>query len=238
MISTQYTTEDLKRLPLRAIVAFAAGAEGRVHRPVPRGPPATRGPSRGHRRRHPARRGHLEGLGLRLIEPVVQALEATRALERRGRVRVRRGSGSGSRPYGGDRLARAQPQGESDRDADRWTKDAGGPQLSPHLANVTADIVALDAFTAAVEAANAAAFDDTFMRGAIRDYERLLGLNPGAYPRPDGLSTPRPMARSGRSERGRDGAEVNLSALPFSLRARSTPCQPRTKPMRGSRKCL
>jgi len=50
------------------------------------------------------------------------------------------------------------------------------------LANVTADIVAMDAFTAAVEAADAVAYSDDFMRGAIHDYERLLGLHLGTYP--------------------------------------------------------
>ena len=40
----------------------------------------------------------------------------------------------------------------------------------------------LDAFTAAVEAADAVAYDDAFMRGAIQDYERLLGLHLGTYP--------------------------------------------------------
>ena len=72
--------------------------------------------------------------------------------------------------------------GEGDRDADRWTNTPEARSYLSHLANVTADIVALDAFAAAVEAANAVAFDDTFMRGAIRDFERLLGLHLGAYP--------------------------------------------------------
>ena len=72
--------------------------------------------------------------------------------------------------------------GEGDRDADRWTNTPEARSYLAHLANVTADVVALDAFTAAVEAANAVALDDTFMRGAIGDYETLLSLHLGTYP--------------------------------------------------------
>jgi len=73
--------------------------------------------------------------------------------------------------------------GESDRDPDRWTRTPEARSYLCHLANVTADIVAMDAFTAAVEAADAVAYSDDFMRGAIHDYERLLGLHLGTYPR-------------------------------------------------------
>jgi hypothetical protein len=72
--------------------------------------------------------------------------------------------------------------GESSRDAERWTKTPEARNYVSHLANVTADLVAMDAFTAAVEAAGAVAYSDDFMRGAIHDYETLLGLGLGTYP--------------------------------------------------------
>jgi hypothetical protein len=40
----------------------------------------------------------------------------------------------------------------------------------------------MDAFTAAVEAADAVAYSDDFMRGAVHDYATLLGLHLGTYP--------------------------------------------------------
>ena len=72
--------------------------------------------------------------------------------------------------------------GEGDRDADRWTNTPEARSYLSRLEKDTADIVALDAFTAAVEAADAAAHDDIFMQGAIQDYERLLGLHLGTNP--------------------------------------------------------
>ena len=83
--------------------------------------------------------------------------------------------------------------GEGERDADRWTNTPEARSYLSHLANVTADIVALDAFTAAVEAADAVAFDDTLMRRAVPGIiERLLGLHLGALP---GRTAYRPLAR-------------------------------------------
>ena len=52
-----------------------------------------------------------------------------------------------------------------------------------HLADVTAEIAALDAFTAAVDASDAVGYSDVFINGAVEDFEKLLGLNLGSYPR-------------------------------------------------------
>ena len=184
MIRTQYTTEDLKKLPLRAIVAFAARCARRVE-PIAQFPAA-----------HPqceARRVAIDdatrvaediskGSACASIEPVVRALEATRAIS---------GVGVGCDCAAAAAAATARTvatvwlminPGEGDRDADRWTNTPEARSYLSRLEKDTADIVALDAFTAAVEAANAVALDDTFMRGAIQDYERLLGLHLGTYP--------------------------------------------------------
>jgi hypothetical protein len=184
MISTQYTTEDLKKLPLRAIVAFAARCARRVES-------IAQFPA-GHPQRE-ARRVAIDN-AIRLaediskdsacasIEPVVRALEATRALS---------GAGVGCECAAAAAAAAARTaatvwlvlnQGEDDRDADRWTNTPEARSYRSRLEKDTADIVALDAFTAAVEAANAVAFDDAFIGGAIQDYERLLGLHLGTYP--------------------------------------------------------
>jgi hypothetical protein len=184
MIRTQYTTEDLKKLPLRAIVAFAARCARRVES-IAQFPAV-----------HPqqeARRVAIDdairlaedvskGSACASIEPMVRALEATRAIS---------GAGVGCECAAAAAAAAARTAatvwlmlnpGEGDRDADRWTNTPEARSYLSSLEKDTADIVALDAFTAAVEAADAVAFDDTFMRGAIQDYERLLGLNLGTYP--------------------------------------------------------
>ena len=59
-----------------------------------------------------------------------------------------------------------------------------GPPTRPfaHLVEVTAEIAALDAFTAAVDASDAVGYSDNFIKGAVGDYQRLLSLNLGSYP--------------------------------------------------------
>ena len=52
-----------------------------------------------------------------------------------------------------------------------------------HLADVTAELAALDAFTAAEDASGAVGYSDNFINGAVGDYERLLSLKLGRYPR-------------------------------------------------------
>jgi hypothetical protein len=184
MLRTQYTTEDLKKLPLRAIVAFAARCARRVE-------PIAQFPA-GHSQRE-ARRVAIDnaiwlaeevarGSAGASSDPVVRALDATRAIS---------GDETGCECAAAAAAAAARTAatvwlvvnpGESDRDADRWTRTPEARSFRARLANDTAELVALDAFTAAVEAADAIAHDDTFMRGAIQDYERLLGLDLGAYP--------------------------------------------------------
>jgi hypothetical protein len=184
MIKTQYTAEDLKKLPLRAIVAFAARCARRVESIAQF--PAD----------HPQREARRVAIddAIRLaeeiargsdcasIEPVLQALEATRAIS---------GAGVGCDSAAASAAAAARTAatvrlmlspGEGDPDADRWTNTSEARSFLSRLEKDTAEIVALNAFTTAVEAADAVAFDDAFMRGAIHDYERLLGLYLGSYP--------------------------------------------------------
>jgi hypothetical protein len=184
MISTQYTTEDLKKLPLRAIVAFAARCARRVEfiAQFPAGHP-----------QREARRVAVDnairlaedisrGSACASIEPVVRALEATRAISGVGIGCECAAAAAASAARTAATVWLVLNPGEDDRDAERWTNTPEARSYLSHLADVTADIVALDAFTAAVEAADAVAFDDSFMRGAIQDYERLLGLQLGTYP--------------------------------------------------------
>ena len=58
------------------------------------------------------------------------------------------------------------------------------PAPSPfaHLADLTADLAARDAFLAAAEAAEAVGYTDRFIHQATEDAEALLKLNLGKYP--------------------------------------------------------
>ena len=52
----------------------------------------------------------------------------------------------------------------------------------PHLADVTADLAARDAFTAAEKAASADGHCDKIVKAAVDDYRNLLQLDLGSYP--------------------------------------------------------
>ena len=54
--------------------------------------------------------------------------------------------------------------------------------ILPHLADLSAENTALEAFTAAVEASDAANYADGFIQGAVADFEKLKSLDLGHYP--------------------------------------------------------
>ncbi len=82
MIVTNYTTEDLKKLPLRAIVALIARCARRVEQlalPPDDHPESTALPG-GRGERHPTGRGLREGLALPIARIVVREIESCRAV--------------------------------------------------------------------------------------------------------------------------------------------------------------
>jgi hypothetical protein len=184
MIRTNYTVEDLKKLPLRAIVAFAARCARRVEdlSQLPEGHP-----ERESRRAaiNAAIRFAEEvsrGSACTSVEPVVQAIDASRGVAGGGIGCECAVAAAAAAAHSAVTAWLALSPGKSDRGANRWTNTAEARSFLGRLANDTADLAALDAFTAAVEASDAVARDDTFMGGAIHDYETLLGLHLGTYP--------------------------------------------------------
>ncbi len=184
MIRTNYTDEDLKKLPLRAIVAFAARCARRVEdlSQLPEGHPERESRRAAINAAIRLAEEVSRGSACSSVEPAVQAIDASRGVA---------GGGIGCECAVAAVAAAAHAAatawltlnpGASDRGANRWTNTAEARSFLGRLANDTADLAALDAFTAAVEASDAFARDDTFMRGAIQDYEMLLGLHLGTYP--------------------------------------------------------
>ncbi len=72
-----------------------------------------------------------------------------------------------------------------------------GPGPLSHLADVTADLVALEAFTAAMDASDAVGYADNFINGAIADFETLRSLNLGSYPQAGDPIDPSPKGPLG-----------------------------------------
>jgi hypothetical protein len=74
------------------------------------------------------------------------------------------------------------------------------PNPFPHLSDVTADLAAADAFTAAVEAIGAERHSDSFTKAAIDDFRELLRLDLGSYPQAGKPIDPSPKGPLGPLE--------------------------------------
>jgi hypothetical protein len=182
MINTNYTPEDLKKLPLRAIVALSSRCARRVEHLalLPDD--------------HPEKERCRAAVGAALrvaedfargspcpsLESVVREIEACRAIGEGAFVHdVAMGAVIWASHAAATALHALDMRGEPE---EPHLFGAAKPNPFPHLAEVTADLAARDAFTAALEAADAEGHSDTFMKGAIEDYEQLLRLDLGSYP--------------------------------------------------------
>ena len=182
MIIPKYTLDDFKKLPLRAIVAFAARCARRVEQLAI---PPDDHPE--HERCRSAVRDAIQmaedfarGLPCTSLESVIPAIEASREAAQGELVRANAIAAVVQAAYtAATALDAVALRGEPEE------QHLFGPPTAPfaHLADVTAELAALDAFTAAVDASDAVGYSDNFIKGAVGDYERLLSLNLGSYPR-------------------------------------------------------
>jgi hypothetical protein len=183
MIETRYTADDLKKLPLRAIVALAVRCARRVE------PLAL--PPHDHPEKESLRSAVAEALRVAedfargrpcpAIESAVRAIEAGQGAVQGDLSRenayaaVVRAAHAAAIAL--DALAlRAEPEEKRLVSGDR------PPQPFPHLADLSADLAALWAFTATMDAARAIASTDDFTRSPAEDYRKPLELKLGQYP--------------------------------------------------------
>jgi hypothetical protein len=182
MIVPNYTTEDLKKLPLRAIVALAARCARRVESLslLPDDHPD-------RDRCRTAIDGAIllaedfaRGSSSRDVPTVIRDVEACRAFAHDEYVRD---TAVGAVMWASHAAAAAmEGLGLRDERAEVSVMGTRQPNPFPQLANVAADLAARDAFTAAVDAAVAAGFGDEFIKRAMQDYQALLKLGLGTYP--------------------------------------------------------
>jgi hypothetical protein len=182
MIVPNVSTEDLKKLPLRAMVALAARCARRVESLslLPDG--------------HPDRdrcRTAIDGAirlaedfardsPCRAVRPVIQDVEACRAIAQGEYVRETAVATVVWTVHAA--AAALEATGLRDEPSEVSVTGMRQPNPFPQLANVAADLAARDAFTAAVDAAGAAGHADDFTKSAVQDYQALLKLELGRYP--------------------------------------------------------
>ena len=182
MIVPNISTEDLKKLPLRAIVALAVRCARRVESLslLPDGHPdrdrcrtAIYGAIR-------LAEDFARGSPCRDVPTVIRDVEASRVIAQGEYVRE---TAVGAVVWTSHAAAVAmEGLGLCDEPPEVGIMDTRLPNPFPQLANVAADLAARDAFTAAVDAAVAAGFGDEFIKGAMQDYQSLLKLGLGRYP--------------------------------------------------------
>jgi hypothetical protein len=182
MIVPNVSTEDLKKLPLRAIVALAARCARRVeslsllpdgHPDMDRCRTAIDGAIR-------LAEDFARGSPCPAVRPVIQDVEACRPLAEGDYVRETAVAAGEWTSHAA--AAAMESLGLRDEPAEVSVMGTRQPNPFPQLANVAADLAARDAFTAAVDAAVAAGFGDEFIKGAMQDYQALLKLGLGRYP--------------------------------------------------------
>jgi hypothetical protein len=182
MIVTNYAPEDLKKLPLRAIVALSARCARRVEHLalLPEGHPETERCRAAVENAIELAEDFAKGLPCPSLESVVREVEACRAIAEGDFVRD---SAMGAIVLSAHAAATAlhalDLRGEPE---EPHPMGAAKPSPFPHLAEVSADLAVRDAFTAALEAAAADGHSDTFVNGAALDYQELLQLDLDSYP--------------------------------------------------------
>jgi hypothetical protein len=182
MIVTKYTSEDMKRLPLRAIAALSARIARRI---APRALLPDNHPEAGRYRTALENAIKLtedfaKGLPCPALESAVREIESCEGVVAGDFVRETALHAIVLTAHTAATALhvlelRAMP-GESPLFA------AAKPSPFPHLADLSADLTARDAFTAALTAADADARSDTFIKRGVDDYQKLLELNLGSYP--------------------------------------------------------
>ena len=178
-----YTAEDLKKLPLRAIVAFAARCARRVERLAV--------PPDGHPEQERCRSAIAEvlrvaedfarGLPCPTLESAVVAIEAGQAASQGEVVRENAYSAVVRTAHAATTAAHAIAEQEAP--VERRLASPGPPiQPFAHLAEMSAEMAAMGAFTAALDAAEALRTTEDFSKWAAEDYRNLIGLELGKYP--------------------------------------------------------
>jgi hypothetical protein len=182
MIVTNYTPEDLKKLPLRAIVALAARCSRRVEHlaALPDGHPEKERCRIAVANAIRLAEDYANDAARLPAESVVREIEDARAVARCDFVRD-----SALATFNMAARAAMNALHASElctESTDSHSVASHGPDPIGHLADLTADVAARAAFTAAFEGVAAEGHSDAFITAAIDDYQKLLRLDLGKYP--------------------------------------------------------
>jgi hypothetical protein len=192
MIALRYTVEDMKKLPLRAVVAFAARCALRVEHLalLPDDHPESANCRSAVRAAVGLAEDFARGVPCTAHDTVVRNIEAARGC---ARGELAREMAMGAVVQAAHSAVTGLHTLDIQDDPGEWRLSSRTERgILPHLANLSADNTAIEAFTAAVEASDAVRYANEFIQGAVADFERLKSLNLGRYPDPGQPIDPSP----------------------------------------------
>ena len=182
MIVENYTPDDLKKLPLRAIVAWAVRCARRVEH-LARLPDDSPDKERCQKAVEQALRlaeDFARSLPTSEVEAAVSEIEACRTIAHGDFVRE---SAMSAIVLAGHATATATDALELEAESEEKHRfKMADPTRLAHLVDITADLAARDAFAAALDAARAVGHSERVVDAARNDYEKLLRLSLGSYP--------------------------------------------------------
>jgi hypothetical protein len=189
-----FTVEHIKSLPLRAIVAFAARCARQVE-------PLAQLPE-GHPQRESRREAVEAALGMAEAfakgadgspdESVVATLDVSRVVAD-GPAGSEDAAAAAEAAHAAASVWHLTGSRESDKREPREMKTAEARKYLGALTHVTADLAALNAFTAAADAFVAVGYhNEGFVGAALNDYNTLVRLKLGRYPEPGDPIDPSP----------------------------------------------
>ena len=183
MRMANFTLDQLKALPLRAIVAFAARCARRVEplAQLPEGDPQRK--TRGEAVEAALRMAEAfaRGSDAPPDESVVAAIDASRDAQGESAGSVAASAAAQAAHAAASAWHAGHPAAREDGPPGDRTTQAGKSRGS--LAQVTADNAAMNAYTAAADAFLSVGYhNENFIAAALSDYDTLVRLELGRYP--------------------------------------------------------
>lgn len=182
MTHMRYTADDLKTLPLRGIVALAARCARRVERlaALPDGHPDGAQVRAAIDEALQVAEAFARGEPCPSADQAVAAIEASRSATSGEILRENAYAAILRAVHAAATAARAVAEGREP--AERRIMGGHGDQPLAPVAGISAELAAMGAFTAALDAAEAVGSTDEFTRWAAEDLRKLQGLKLGHYP--------------------------------------------------------
>ena len=182
-----FTVEDLKKLPLRAMVAFAVRCARRVEHlaQLPEGEVGTEQRRIAVDEALRLAEAVARGDACPSVESIVQAIDASRQGADVAHRRESAVAAAAQAAHAAASVLSFLGRAVDDQDMPQSARNVEDRKFLGSLESTTADLVAMSAYTAAAEADDAVGLaNEHYVAASLNDYDKLSRLNLGRYPEP------------------------------------------------------